>query len=135
MPARGVAGVRRKIRLRINQISGPQAERALTEALIIGGGASDVLTPRDTSFLVNSRYRIIKKVPKGWSGRFGYAANYAAAVHDSPGDNVGKNTPRDPSEPGRGVMWQPDAEPEFLAKGFKDSRDQINGTVMRAMKI
>jgi len=135
MPAKGVKEVRRRITTTIQQISGPQAQRALTEALIIGGGAADVLTPRDTSFLVNSRYRVVTKTATGWNGRFGYAANYAAAVHDKPGTNVGKNTPRDPNDPGRGVMWQPDAEPEFLAKGFEQSKAAINDAVMRAMRI
>lgn len=130
-----MAGVRRKITLTIGQITGPMAQKALTVALIIGGGAADVLTPRDTSFLVNSRYRVITKTASGWNGRFGYAANYAAAVHDKPGTNVGKNTPRDISDPGRGVMWQPDAEPEFLAKGFEQSRDAITAAVLRAMRL
>lgn len=135
MPAKGVSAVRRKIKLTIQQITGPQAQRALTEALIIGGGAADVLTPRDTSFLVNSRFRVVTKSATGWNGRFGYAANYAAAVHDKPGTNVGKNTPRDPNDPSRGVMWQPDAEPEFLAKGFEQSKALITEAVLRAMRI
>lgn len=135
MPAKGVEAVRRKITLTIQEISGPQAQRALTEALIIGGGAADVLTPRDTSFLVNSRFRAVTKSATGWNGRFGYAAKYAAAVHDKPGTNVGKNTPRDPSDPSRGVMWQPDAEPEFLAKGFEQSKAMITEAVLRAMRI
>lgn len=135
MPSRGVAAVRRKVTLTIQQITGPQAQRALTEALIIGGGAADVLTPRDTSFLVNSRFRVVTKTATGWNGRFGYAASYAAAVHDKPGTNVGKNTPRDPGNPSRGVMWQPDAEPEFLAKGFEQSKAMITDAVLRAMRI
>jgi hypothetical protein len=135
MPSRGVAGVRRKVTLTLQRISGTQAQRAVTEALIIGGGAADVLTPRDTSFLVNSRFRVVRKTASGWNGRFGYAANYAAAVHDKPGTNVGRNTPRDPSNPSRGVMWQPDAEPEFLAKGFEQSKAMITDAVLRAMRI
>jgi hypothetical protein len=135
MPAKGVKAVRRKITLAIDQITGPMAQKALTVALIVGGSAADVLTPRDTSFLVNSRYREVKATTYGWSGRYGYAASYAAAVHDMPGDNVGKNTLRDPNNPGRGVMWQPDAEPEFLAKGFEQSKAAITDAVMRAMRI
>ena len=135
MPSRGVKEVRRKITLAIKEISGVKAQKALTVALIIGGGAADVLTPRDTSFLVNSRFRTVTATRSGWNGRFGYAANYAAAVHDMPGTNVGKNTPRDPLDPSRGVMWQPDAEPEFLAKGFEQSKAAITDAVLRAMQI
>lgn len=135
MPVRGLRETQSRVNATLIEIRGAKAKRALTEALIIGGGASDVLTPRDTSFLVNSRYRAITATKDGWSGRFGYAAGYAAAVHDAPGDNVGKGTPRDPSNPSRGVMWHPDAEPEFLAKGFEQSEATITAAVLRAMKI
>lgn len=135
MPSRGVNAVRRKIKLTIGQITGPMAKRAITEALIIGGGAADVMTPVDTSFLINSRYRVVAQARNGWNGRFGYAAKYAAAVHDKPGTNVGKGTPRDPSDPSRGVMWAPAGEPEFLKKGFEQSKALITEAVLRAMRI
>lgn len=135
MPSRGVNQVRRNIRLTIDRITGPMAKRAITEALIIGGGAADVMTPVDTSFLINSRYRVVTENRNGWNGRFGYAARYAAAVHDRPGTNVGKGTPRDPSDPGRGVMWAPAGEPEFLKKGFEQSKALITEAVLRAMRI
>ena len=135
MPSRGVNAVRRKIKLTIGQITGPMAKRAITEALIIGGGAADVMTPVDTSFLINSRYRVVTQGRSGWNGRFGYAARYAAAVHEKPGTNVGKNTQRDPSNPSRGVMWDPAGEPEFLKKGFEQSKALISEAVLRAMRI
>ena len=135
MPSRGVNAVRRKIKLTIGQITGPMANRAITEALIIGGGAADVMTPVDTSFLINSRYRVVTQGRSGWNGRFGYAARYAAAVHEKPGTNVGKNIQRDPSNPSRGVMWAPAGEPEFLKKGFEQSRALITEAVLRAMRI
>ena len=135
MPSRGLNAVRRKVRLTIDQITGPMAKRALTEALIIGGGAADVMTPMDTSSLINSRYRVITQERSGWNGRYGYAAKYAAAVHDKPGTNVGKGTARDPNDPSRGVMWAPVAEPEFLKKGFEQSQALITAAVLRAMRI
>lgn len=135
MPSRGVNAVRRKIKLTIGQITGPMAKRAITEALIIGGGAADVMTPVDTSFLINSRYRVVTQGRSGWNGRFGYAANYAAAVHEMSGTNVGKNTQRDPSNPSRGIMWAPAGEPEFLKKGFEQSKALITEAVLRAMRI
>ena len=135
MPSRGVNAVRRKIKLTIGQITGPMAKRAITEALIIGGGAADVMTPVDTSVLINSRYRGVTQARTGWNGRFGYAANYAAAVHEKPGTNVGKNTQRDPSDPTRGIMWAPAGEPEFLKKGFEQSKALITEAVLRAMRI
>jgi hypothetical protein len=135
MPSRGVNAVRRNIKLTIGHITGPMAKRAITEALIIGGGAADVMTPVDTSFLINSRYRVVTQGRSGWNGRFGYAAKYAADVHEKPGTNVGKNTQRDPSNPSRGVMWAPAGEPEFLKKGFEQSKALISKAVLRAMRI
>lgn len=144
MPSRGVNAVRRKIKLTIGQITGPMAKRAITEALIIGGGAADVMTPVDTSFLINSRYRAVTQGRSGWNGRFGYAAKYAAAVHEMSGKLKGQpradfGTTRAGvafgGGTGKGNYWDPAGEPQFLKKGFEQSKALISEAVLRAMRI
>ena len=67
----------------------------------------------------------------------GYTAAYAAAVHDAKGTLKGTNTPRSASDPSRGNVWDPDAEPGFLRKAFEDSdaRRDIDSIIERHMKI
>ena len=133
MPAKGVSKVRRNIGRILEGISGPQAERAVTEALIIGGGMAATMTPVDTSLLINSQFREVKKAGTKIKGRMGYTAAYAAAVHDASGKLDGQ--PRDPNDGSRGNFWDPDAEPEFLTKGFEMTKDDIDRVVLRSMKV
>lgn len=133
MPSRGSSRARKSLSRLVEQIKGPMAERAVTEALIIGGGAAATMTPVDTSNLINSQFRIVKRVTGGVHGQMGYTAEYAAAVHDAPGTLRGQL--RDPSDPGRGRYWDPSGEPEFLTKGFEMTKDDIDAAVRRTMKI
>lgn len=135
MPVRGITQVRKNMARVIGEISGPMAERAVTEALIIGAGMAQTMTPVDTSFLINSQFRIVRKVGTRVNGQMGYTAAYAAAVHDAKGTNVGRGTPRDPGDPSRGNMWDPNAEPEFLKKGFEMTKDDIDAAVARNMRV
>lgn len=133
MPARGVKRVRRNIGRIMQDISGHMAERAVTEALIIGGGMATTLTPVDTSFLINSQYRIVKRISTKVNGQLGYTASYAAAVHDAKGTLKGQ--PRDPGDSSRGNFWDPAGEPEFLTKGFEMTKDDIDRVVARTMAL
>lgn len=133
MAARNSRRVRENLGRIIGRISGPQAERAVTEALIIGGGMAATMTPVDTSLLINSQFRIVRQVNGGVQGKMGYSAAYAAAVHDASGKLDGQ--PRDPNDGSRGNFWDPDAEPEFLTKGFEDSKSAIDAAVKRTMRI
>lgn len=133
MPVRGVKQVRQNISRLMGEISGPMAERAVTEALIIGGGMATTMTPVDTSLLINSQYRIVKKVGSQVNGQLGYTAAYAAAVHDAKGTLRGQ--PRDPGDTSRGNFWDPAGEPEFLRKGFEMSKDDIDRAVKRNMAL
>jgi hypothetical protein len=133
MPARGVKQVRQKITRILGEISGPMAERAVTEALIIGGGMAATMTPVDTSLLINSQFRIVRKVGTEIQGQMGYTAAYAAAVHDAKGTLKGQ--PRDPNDGSRGNFWDPAGEPEFLTKGFEMTKSDIDAAVKRNMAV
>lgn len=128
------------------------AERAAHVAGSIIGGYASLMTPVDTSNLINSQYRTVKKEGKRVVAAIGYTAKYAAAVHNAPGTlkgkpraHFGKTSNRSEFGPviprafgggtGRGNYWDPDAEPRFLEKAATENMDEINEAVMKAMKL
>jgi hypothetical protein len=137
MPAKGMEQVRSRLKAVFEEIAGPMTEECLTEIMVIGGGYSDSMTPVALSTLINSRYRKVERTPSGWSGRYGYTAAYAAAVHDKPGVLLGTSTPRSPASLGN--VWDNGtggAEPEFLRKGFeRDGIDEIKAAIIRNMTL
>lgn len=139
MPAKGMNAVRSKLASTFEKIAGPMTEDCITAVLIVGGGYADALTPMALGTLVNSRFRKVEKTADGWTGRYGYAANYAAAVHEKPGTLKGTNTPRSPATLGNvwdNSMGANGAEPEFLTKGFeRDGLAEIKDTIKGMMKI
>ena len=106
------------------------AERAAHVAGSIIGGYASLMTPVDTSNLINSQYRTVTKDGKRVVAAIGYTAKYAAAVHNTTGKLKGK-----PRRTGRGNYWDPDAEPKFLEKAATENMDEINEAVMKAMKL
>lgn len=137
MPVRGLKEVRQSIRKAFVDISGPRAEKTLTEVLQTAAAFAANMTPIDTSNLINSQYRKISAYGTRVVGAIGYTAAYAAAVHDAPGTLLGTNTPRSASDPSRGNVWDKDGEPEFLRKAFEDSdaRAAIDAVIKRGMKV
>lgn len=129
MPARGLKEARQRTREAFKLI-GEKASRTMVEVLIAGRSYTLMLTPIDTSNLVNSAFIDVRTRKNGVSGRFGFTANYAAEVHGMSG--AGKGRPR---ANGNGNYWDPDAEPEFVRKGFEDNRRQLDAVVQRGMKI
>lgn len=93
--------------------------RAVTQALILGASEASVLTPIDTSNLLNSQYRDVDQRGATVRGRAGYTADYAGPVHDP---DV------------KQVFRRPSAEKEFLRKGFERAEPQIRAVVKAAMK-
>lgn len=129
MPIRGLKEARQRTREAFGTI-GKKASRTMVEILIAGRSYTLMLTPIDTSNLVNSAFIDVRTRKNGVSGRFGFTAAYAAAVHGMPGTLKGQ-----PRPDGNGNYWDPDAEPEFVRKGFEDNRRQLDAVVQRGMKI
>lgn len=144
--------VRVKLKGIVQGISDDLAPKAITAALIVGGGHAAVMVPVDTGTLVNSQFRIVEKGSKGWNGRMGYTANYAAAVHAMKGKlkgqprgnfgMTGNQSSAGPQQPrafgggtGQGNYWDPQGEPQFLTKGFEDNRKEIDAVVKKVMQI
>lgn len=139
MPAKGMSAVRSKLAATFEKITGPMTESCITTVLIIGGGYADALTPMALGTLVNSRFRRVERTADGWTGRYGYTAAYASAVHEKPGTLKGTNTPRSPATLGNvwdGSMGSNGAEPGFLTKGFeRDALADIKAAIVQEMKL
>lgn len=137
--------VRRNLKALTEKITGPMSEKVVTQALIVGGMYADLLTPQDTGNLLRSRYREVTKVGNGWVGQYGYTAAYAAAVHGMSGKLAGQpradfGTTRAGKSfgggTGKGKYWDPNAEPEFLTKGFeRDGLEKIKAVIIKGMQV
>lgn len=84
-----------------------------------------VITPIDTSTLVNSRFIDFDSSGNRITAKVGFSASYAAYVHDAPGKLKGQprahfGTTRSGKQFGggteQGVYWGPGGEPQFLKK-------------------
>lgn len=120
MAYNGIARTRKNFRVAFKNITMTKTDAALRAIMQEAGASSDQMTPIDTGNLVNSRYApVITQTEEHSTARIGYTADYAAAVHDHEGASRGKGIPRDRNNLSRGNFWDPNAEPQFMAKGFE----------------
>lgn len=96
-----------------------KAARGVTQALILGASEASVMTPVDTSTLLNSQFRRVDKEGSKIVGTVGYTAEYAADVHDP---NVKQRFRRST------------AEKEFLKRGFEEAEPNIRAVIAGAIK-
>lgn len=89
-------------------------------ATITGAAEASVLTPIDTSNLLNGQYRRVDRSGDQITGRVGYIADYALPVHD----------PDNPQKFRRAT-----AEKEFLVKGFERNMPKILEAMRKALKV
>lgn len=96
-----------------------KAARGMTQALVIGASEASVMTPIDTSNLLNSQYKQVERDGDRIVGTVGYTAEYALAVHD----------PENPQN-----FRRASAEKEFLKKGFEQAEPNIRAVLKGAIK-
>lgn len=96
-----------------------RAARGMTQALIIGASEASVMTPIDTSTLLNSQFRKVEQDGQRIVGTVGYTADYALAVHD----------PDNPQ-----TFRRASAEKEFLKKGFENAEPNIRAVIKGSIK-
>lgn len=96
-----------------------RAARAMAQALILGASEASVLTPIDTSTLLNSQYRRVDVDGEQIVGTVGYTAAYAMPVHD----------PDNPQN-----FRRVSAEKEFLKKGFENAEPNIRRVITGAIR-
>lgn len=98
---------------------GKKGARGMTQALILGASEASVLTPIDTSTLINSQFRSVREDGTKVVGTVGYTAAYALAVHD----------PNNPQKFRRAT-----AQKLFLSKGFEQAEPSIRAVIAGAIK-
>ena len=91
-----------------------KAARGVTQALILGASEASVMTPVDTSTLLNSQFRSVAKEGSKIVGTVGYTAEYAKYVHDP---NVKQRFRRST------------ARKEFLKLGFEEAEPNIRAVI------
>lgn len=96
-----------------------KAARGVTQALILGASEASVMTPVDTSTLLNSQFRNVTKEGSKIVGTAGYTAEYAADVHDP---NIKQRFRRST------------AKKEFLKRGFEEAEPNIRAVITGAIK-
>lgn len=109
-----------------------RAQRTVLTMLIPIGSEAAGMIPRETSNLINSQIRDVEMNGPVVRGTIGFTAEYAAAVHEAPGTLLGTNTPR---ASGKGVVWGPSGEPEFLRKGAEQAKPLVEQALRRGMKL
>ena len=144
MAIKGMAQLRRNVRKQLTLAIPSHAERAMHVATSIIGGYATLMTPVDTSNLINSQYRIVKNEGRRVVAAIGYTARYAAAVHEMSGKLKGQ--PRADfgvtregiafgGGTGRGNYWDPSGEPRFLSKAGDENLAEIDNAIRRAMLL
>lgn len=96
-----------------------KAARGITQALVLGASEASVLTPIDTSTLLNSQYRSLDKQGPKLIGSVGYTAAYALPVHD----------PDNPQNFRRATAIK-----EFLRLGFERAEPNIRAVITGAIR-
>lgn len=96
-----------------------KAARGMTQAIVLGAAEASVMTPIDTSTLLNSQFRQVRKEGAHIVGTVGYTASYALPVHD----------PAHPQNFRRAT-----AQKSFLSKGFANVEPQIRAVLVEALK-
>lgn len=93
--------------------------KGMTQALILGASEASVMTPIDTSNLINSQYRNVEMDGAKIVGTVGYTAEYALAVHDPENKQVFRRAT---------------AEKEFLKLGFERAEPNIRAVISGSIK-
>lgn len=96
-----------------------RAARGMTQALVLGASEAAVLTPIDTSNLLNSQFRSVRAEGTRLIGTVGYTADYAVPVHD----------PEVPQ-----TFRRSTAEKEFLKKGMERAEPAMRQALKGALK-
>ena len=132
MAVKGGSNVNKNIQRLTKQIANERTQRVIQQVMIVGMSFVAPLTPIDTSYLINSQYRELRRSNNRWVGRVGYTANYAAFVNNARGTATGKRRGRG----SQGNYWSPHAEPHFMEKGFeRDGKQAIEQVIRDGYKI
>ncbi|CAB5538459.1 Uncharacterised protein [Citrobacter werkmanii] len=137
---KGVGQVVKNLNKFIDDTAGIKAVRATYKVLDVIGIDAAVMTPVDSSNLINSQSKDVNLDARGVKGKLIYSAKYALAVHNASGKLKGQPRadfgmtsnrsdvgPQKPKAFGGGTKqgnyWDPHGEPQFLLKALKKNKD------------
>lgn len=145
MTIKGIEKVKAGFDRIVGTIEETRTEAAIYAVLSEGGAIAQTMVPVDTSTLINSQYAPqIEKSNRGMTGYIGYTAKYAGAVHEMPGKLKGLprahfGVTREGVQFGGGTLqgnyWDPDAEPQWLTKGFNELQPKIPSILERMYRV
>lgn len=136
MTIKGIDGVKAGYQRIIGTIEDERTEAAIYAVLSEGGAIAQTMVPVDTSTLINSQYAPqFERQAGGMIGCIGYTDKYAGWVHEMPGKL--KGLPRAHFGGGmlQGNYWDPDAEPQWLTKGFQQLQPKIPAILKRVYRV
>ncbi|WP_205854888.1 hypothetical protein [Piscinibacter defluvii] len=110
-----------------------RAARNLTAALVVIGSEAAGRAPQDTSTLINSQFRNVRRDGDRIVGAIGFTADYALPVHEAEGKLKGQPRPKENGKD-HGVYWGPHGEPEFLRKGAEAAAPEVRRILVEGMK-
>lgn len=132
---------------KLNRMIGDVKSVRIIRALYIASEqvleSAAVITPIDTSTLVNSRFIDFDSSGNRITAKVGFSASYAAYVHNAPGKLKGQprahfGTTRSGKQFGggteQGVYWGPGGEPQFLKKAFEQVKPRLPEIIAKGMK-
>jgi hypothetical protein len=148
---KGLSQVVRNLNKLIDDTQGKKAVRATYMVLDVIGVDAAVMTPIDTSTLINSQGKELDVNSNGVVGKLVYTAEYALAVHNASGKLKGKPRadfgttsnrssvgPQQPKAFGGGTKtgnyWDPHGEPQFLVKALNKNKDVIRDIYKKELK-
>ena len=130
MPVKGLNKVNNRLKDLAETKIPRLVEKGVHSALHTGLGYSILITPKDTSLLVNSSFVETRSDSRGAYGEVGYTASYAGAVH-----NIKNPKAPTPRASGNGLTWDPEGEPFFLTNAFEQNMNDINQVFYKAIKL
>lgn len=126
----GGKAIQKRMSQLVGELKGPVTERTLTAAMLVAQSEAALLTPVDTSTLINSAGRFVRATQNGAIGTIYYTADYAAYVHEASGSMKGQ-----PRTNGNGVYWAPNGEPKFLEKGVENAIPEMRRIVLKGYRV
>ncbi|EKO3451817.1 hypothetical protein NTE11_003072 [Vibrio fluvialis] len=145
MTIKGIDAVKAGYQRIIGTIEDERTEAAIYAILSEGGAIAQTMVPVDTSTLINSQYAPqFERQAGGMTGYIGYTAKYAGWVHEMPGKLKGLprahfGVTREGVQFGGGTLhgnyWDPDAEPQWLTKGFQQLQPKIPAILKRVYRV
>ena len=135
MPVSGIDQAKKNYSRLVDEVSRRKNPRVMQQVLDVGATNAALITPVDTSFLINSQFKRQFYRGDNLFGQVGYTANYARYVSESSGKLKGQARQKRNGR-SQGNYWDPNGEPDFLRKGFeRDGIQQIKEIILNGLKL